>query len=318
MTPFLRRMRPMRWALLLLMAVGALYGLTACVADDAPTLPVQGRLGGIGEQPPETAGVPRFTGPLTVTTLNLAHGRGTGFSQLFQSGDTAQDNLMRASRLLERIGADIVALQEADGPSRWSGDFDHVATLADAAGFSWYARATHVSNWFGTYGTAMLSRRPFVEAVGHTFEPSPPTFNKGFLLGRFSWQPDIASDTVLYVDIVSVHLDFSRRSVRRGQIEEMAAVLAGRNNPLIILGDFNSEWLADASVVKTLANQAGLTVYRPQATDLGTFNDGQKRLDWILISRDLAFVRYTLAPEVVSDHLAVIAEIKLDKKLPSY
>ena len=36
---------------------------------------------------------------------------------------------------------------------------------------------------------------------------------------------------------------------------------------------------------------------------------GARRLDWILISTDLDFISYAVWPDVVSDHLGVVAEI---------
>jgi endonuclease/exonuclease/phosphatase family metal-dependent hydrolase len=80
------------------------------------------------------------------------------------------------------------------------------------------------------------------------------------------------------------------------------------NNPLIIMGDFNSAWLADDAVVRKPARQSGLQVYRPEAIDLGTY--GANRLDWILISADLEFISYAVLPVAVSDHLGVVAKIK--------
>ncbi len=290
------------------LGVSVLLFFASCTAGSSQE-PLQGRLRPDATAESAPAGAERFQGPLTVMTLNLAHGRGTAFSQLLQTGAATRENLTRVAGLLKTHAADIVALQEADGPSLWSGDMDHVALLAVGAGYNWHARATHVSYWLATYGTAMLSREPFADAFGHTFQPSPPTFNKGFLLGQFHWQPDPNSNTVLKIDVLSVHLDFSRKSVRESQIEEMMQLMAGRNHPTIILGDFNREWFADGSVVKRLAERAGLIVYQPTARNLGTFFDGKKRFDWILLSRDLTFTRYAVVPDVVSDHLAVIAEI---------
>ncbi|MFH1980677.1 MAG: endonuclease/exonuclease/phosphatase family protein [Pseudomonadota bacterium] len=284
--------------------------INAC-AVVPPSELVRGRFHPAGET--ASGADPHFSGPLTVLTLNVAHGRGTAFSQVFQRGTTTRDNLMNIAAFLKKKDVDIVALQEADGPSLWSGSIDHVALMADNAGFSWHARAAHVSGWMATYGTALLSRRPFVQAAGHTFQPSPPTLNKGFLLGCFDWQPDPEAGGVIKIDVISVHLDFSRTSVRAEQIAEMAQYLAGRDNPTIILGDFNSDWLAGDSVVKALSNQAGLEVYRPAAADLGTYGDGRHRLDWILISSELTFIRYAVMPERLSDHLAVVATIGMRK-----
>ena len=221
-----------------------------------------------------------------------------------------EQNIRAIARLLHKTNADVVALQEADGASGWSGNFDHIELLAREAGYPWYYRANHAESWLFSYGTAILSRLPVSETLQHTFSPSPPTLNKGFLLGQVNWMNHNAPGSVLTVDIVSVHLDFSRQRVRDEQIAEMAEVFANRENPMIILGDFNSEWLAEKSVVKKLADKAGMSVYDPGATDLHTYNSS-RRYDWILISDEFAFVHYEVLPDVISDHLAVLAEIKL-------
>ncbi len=270
--------------------------------------PVNGGTGATGVPvAPETS---YFKGPLKVMTLNLAHGRKTAFNQMFLSEQTIHNNLGDISVVLKSAAADIVALQEADGPSWWSGNFDHVALLAKEAGFPWYSRAGHMDGWALHYGTALLARRPYLETRAHRFEASWPTPLKGFLLGRFGWYPrGAATQKPVFVDVISVHLDFSRDKVRVQQIEEMRTVLASRNNPLIILGDFNSDWLAEDSVVREMTRRSGLQVYKPEALDLGTY--GASRLDWILISADLEFISYAVLPDVVSDHLGVVAKIRM-------
>ena len=89
----------------------------------------------------------------------------------------------------------------------------------------------------------------------------------------------------------------------------MTEILANRKNPIIILGDFNSDWFNDESVIHELARRCRLHVYQPLANELGTYNSNGRRLDWILISTDLVFKSYTVLPEVVSDHYAVVAEV---------
>ena len=254
---------------------------------------------------------------LKVLTLNVAHGRKNAWSQIFVSRKQTRRNLEEIAGLLRRQNADVVALQEADGPSIWSGGFDHVAYIAEHAGYPWHYRAAHVTTWFATYGTALLSRLPMSEIKEHTFAPSPPTFNKGFLLGRLRLHPGSGENSEVSVDIVSVHLDFSRRQVRQQQIQEMTRELTDRDSPLIILGDFNSEWLADQSVVRRLAENAGMEVYKPDATDLQSYPKRGTRLDWVLISKNLDFVSYNALPDIVSDHLAVAATIRVSNPFSS-
>lgn len=248
-------------------------------------------------------------GNLTLASINLAHGRKDALNQLFVSRATIENNLGEIAALLRELGADVVALQEADGPSRWSGGFDHVAWLASRAHYPWHERASHARSWLFDYGTALLSRLPFKRVINHTFAPSPPTMNKGFLLGQIHWE-DIHGKR-LAVDVVSVHLDFSRPDVRALQVQQMSEILGNRPYPLIILGDFNSDWLSDGSAVRQLAERSGLRVYRHDADDLGTYRHGSKRFDWILISEELEFVDYVVLADVVSDHRPVVAEIAL-------
>ena len=107
-----------------------------------------------------------------------------------------------------------------------------------------------------------------------------------------------------------MHLDFSRKSVREQQSAELSETLAGRGNPMIVMGDFNSDWSADEQVVRALAERADLHVYRPDADDLPTYS-GNKRYDWILISKQLEFVSLEVLPDILSDHSAVVAEIRM-------
>ena len=245
---------------------------------------------------------------LKVLMLNLAHGRKDGLNQLLKSEAAIRRNLEEIATVLDKHSADVVALQEADAPSFWSGGFDHVALLAEQAGYPFYESSNQANSWFFSYGTALLSRVALSGVVHHTFRPSPPTMNKGYTLAQLIWKRD--SGEPVAVDVVSVHLDFSRKSVREQQSAELAQALAVRGNPLIVMGDFNSDWSADEQVVRALAERAELHVYRPDADDLSTYS-GSKRYDWILISRHLEFVSLEVLPEILSDHSAVMAEIRM-------
>jgi endonuclease/exonuclease/phosphatase family metal-dependent hydrolase len=248
------------------------------------------------------------SGSLRVLTLNMAHGRKDALNQMLLSREDVERNLAEVAALLRDAGADVVALQEADGPSRWSGGFDHVAALAGQANYPWQSRASHAKTWFFDYGTALLSRVPFIDSLGHAFRPSPPSMTKGLTLGQLAWRPDREAG-LIYVDIVSVHLDFSRVSVRKQQVAEMAAVLSARTGPMIVLGDLNSDWSSDDSVVTELAHSCGMQVYQPLAEDMGTYPSSGRRLDWVLITDDLEFLHHEVLPHMVSDHHAVVADI---------
>ena len=293
--------------------VGLLLGLgflfLACVSGEPRIAPV------VMEHVPESPAVAEaapFAGEpvLRVKTLNLAHGRKDGFSQALQGRRKIMGNLDEIAAVLRRESPEIVALQEADGPSVWSGRFNHVALLAESAGYGYSIQGAHVAGAGLSYGTAILARHPIETPLSVTFEPSPPTFPKGFVVGtvripgRNSGEPDWP------VDVVSVHLDFSRASVRRKQALEMVRLLSEREVPLVVMGDFNSQWSDRDSALRILADGLGLRTWREsEAEGLETFPLTGKRLDWILISPELEFRDYRVLPDVLSDHLGVAAAI---------
>ncbi len=248
---------------------------------------------------------PRDT--LRLVSVNLAHGRQVSINQLLVSTQTTCRNLDAVASFLVKVEADVVALQEADSPSLWSGGFHHVDYLAQQSRLPRYAYTEHAQLWIGNYGTAIMSRLPIKSAIGHTFPSTPPTASKGFTLVEVEWPTGHGKSRL--VDIVSVHLDFSRKTVRRQQLDELVRILKTRNKPLIIMGDFNSEWLAEQYLVDSFADRSELHVYQSGSEDLDTYKD--KRLDWILLTRDLEFDSYRVATEVLSDHRAIVASIRI-------
>lgn len=249
---------------------------------------------------------------LDLLTLNVAHGRGTALNQMLVSASQHRQNLDVIAAILRDSGTYIVALQEADAPSLWSGKFNHVDYLTEASGFPFSVHGYHADSWPYTYGAALLSRFKLSHTESHRFSPSWPTASKGFVRASILWRNgETASQES--VTLVSVHLDFSRENVREAQIHEMINDLEALDTPLIIMGDFNADWSVDDSPVRVLARALGLQVYRPATQDLGTYK-GSERLDWILISEELRFVEYTVLPDIVSDHLAVMARIGWEKE----
>jgi len=251
---------------------------------------------------------------LSVLTLNLAHGRKDALNQMLQRTRTTRSNLEEIATFLTDSGADLVALQEADSPSRWSGKFNHVDFVSGKSPYPCRLHAHHAQKYMYDFGTALISRVPFSNSLLHTFEPSPPTTNKGFVMGQVNWNPGGQLPEPVTVSVISVHLDFSRKKVREAQIGEMQAMMPDIKTPLIILGDFNTDWSTDNSALKTIASNGKLKVYQPESTELGTYKNGKHRLDWILISKDLEFVNYEVAEIILSDHQPVLASVRLIEK----
>lgn len=248
-------------------------------------------------------------GTLRVLTLNLAHGRCDRFHQALLDRDQIEDHLLQVSRLLQQVQPDVVAVQEADGPSVWSGGFDHVRFVAQESGFHQCVRGENVSGLRLAYGTGLLAQHPLIDAETYTFAPSPPTLNKGFLLATTRVPCADAPGGVLEVDVVSVHLDFARSSVRAAQVQALIDCLQSRARPLVVMGDFNCQWTDADGHLQRLAEELDLQAHAPDDNSTATFRTLDKRLDWILVSPELTFTRYETLPDVVSDHAAVLAEL---------
>jgi len=248
---------------------------------------------------------------LSVLTLNLAHGRKDSINQMLQKTSDTRLNLEEIAGFISDSDAHLVAFQEADFPSRWSGNFNHVEFIAGKSPYTCIVHAHHATKYMYDFGTALLSTVPYTNSLTHTFAPSPPTTNKGFVLGEVLWNPGGQLSQPVTVSVISVHLDFSRKKVREAQTEEMRAVLPDLENPVIILGDFNADWNSKDSAIKAVVADGNFKVYRPEAKNLGTYKSGKHRLDWILISNDLEFVTYEVPQLVLSDHQPIQATLKL-------
>jgi len=120
---------------------------------------------------------------LRLVTFNIAHGRGLTPIQGLTSSRKLRLNLRRIADLLAKLGADVVALQEIDERSVWSGNFDHLDYLRAHAGFPYAAfginnRRLGVMNL--CYGNAILSRYPIVKTETVVFGERK-VGEKGFL-----------------------------------------------------------------------------------------------------------------------------------------
>ena len=251
---------------------------------------------------------PRALGPhdiLRVLTLNLAHGRGNQLVQRLRRRSRAELQLLRVAALLLRQRPHVVALQEADGKAIWSGRFNHVDFLARQAGYAGYIQMHHVQGLGLSYGTAILASGDLREGCGGTFGPTPPTFPKGWVSAVLPW----AAVPGGAVRVISLHLDFLRARSRQAQLRELSLELAVEALPLIIMGDFNSTPRREPAMAELMSG-LGLHTFELEATAATTHTHpaSRRRIDWILASQHLRFVRHTVLPDVLSDHLPVTAE----------
>ncbi|MEL7061949.1 MAG: endonuclease/exonuclease/phosphatase family protein [Acidobacteriota bacterium] len=248
---------------------------------------------------------------LRLLSLNLAHGRLTARHQSLVPRRDTERNLERVAAVVRDEGVDLAALQEADGPSAWSGNFDHVATIARLGGLSDHVRGEHNPFRLGRYdlrsGTALVSAWKLAHVESRRFGLNWRD-TKGFVVASVR----IPRWDDLEIDLVSVHLDFLRPTIRRRQVERMVETLRRRDRPRVLLGDLNCCFVLEPSTLRFVEKRLDVRMHAPAAGSLPTYpaRRPRRRLDWIMASRHFEFVDYRTLDRTLSDHRAVIADLR--------
>ena len=238
---------------------------------------------------------------LTLLSINMAHGRGDGRNQILQSNKVIKSYVEKIGHLLKREKADVVAMQEADAPSWWSGNFSHVNHVAKLSSMRFALQGKHVNGIGLQYGASLVTKLDVTEARSETFPMSIPTFSKGFVLATLKWDE-------FSFDVVSLHLDFARASVRKEQLEFLAQKLKERKRPLVIMGDFNTDMSKE--LLPEFMKKMNLKTWKSDDKSIVTFPFLGVRIDWILVSSEFEIVEQTVLKDVVSDHSVVRAVLK--------
>ena len=239
-------------------------------------------------------------------TLNIAHARADGGSQLLQSEAKARINLDKIAEVINREQPDIVAFQEIDNNSFWNGRFDHGQLIADKTNFThWFTGSHQLSNNLD-YGTGLMSRFDMLDPLSVTFTKPLARTRKGFVLSTIEWP----NTDGIKVDLVSLHLDFLSHSQRRKEIDVLTNTLLQSENLLIVMGDFNMEY-DKSELLQKLAATLNLHAWRPDEDQLVTYRRLGKRLDWVLVSEEFDFNAHQVLNDPLSDHQAVMVDVSL-------
>jgi len=157
---------------------------------------------------------------LVLMSLNIAHGRKNTFQQFLRRKKYIRRNLSDIASLIQRENPDIIALQEADATSIWSGHFDHVKYIAHKAGLEHIMQGGHVTRKFINYGTAIISKTNLTKPRSFKFYKTIFRMPKGFVVCTVK-----CPKFQINIDVVSLHLDPFRKAVRMKQIKELVEIL---------------------------------------------------------------------------------------------
>jgi endonuclease/exonuclease/phosphatase family metal-dependent hydrolase len=250
--------------------------------------------------------IAKITG-VRLMTLNVAHARAQGFSQILQSTEQARSNLLDIAEIITREKPDIVAFQEIDSNSVWNGRFNHGQFLADKTEYDHWFTGSHQLSESLDYGTGLMSKFNLTNPRSISFKKPFARPKKGFVLSTVDW-PELEN---VQVDLVSIHLDFLSHAERRREMNTLRSTLETRKNLRIIMGDFNMEYKERHALLPNLAKVLDLHVWNPDGEELVTFPTMGKRLDWVLVSREFNIISHQVLEDPVSDHQPVIVEVTL-------
>ena len=199
----------------------------------------------------------------------------------------------------------MAAFQEIDRNSSRNGRFNHTAFLAEGANYPHHFSDSHIDGNNLQYGTALVAQLALIEPTSIKFSKPFARLSKAYVVSMARWPGSESID----VDIASVHFDFLTGNPRLKEAMKLLETFKGRNNPRVIMSDLNSEYAADNQLITLLEDSQGLSTWQPHV-EVVTLPKLQKRLDWVLVSRDIEIVTLEVSPDPLSDHRAIVAELQ--------
>jgi len=261
--------------------------------------------------------------PLRIVTYNIAHGRGLRPIAGLASQRGVRAQLNKIARMLSRLNADVVCLQEIDQDSSWSGHFDHLEYLRRFARFPhavFGVNSRRDGLFHFNYGNAILSRHPIANAENFAFGKRR-VGEKGFLFAELELGAG-AGKRVL--PVVNMHLHHRSRAQRLRQVGQLAAYLRHKSPQQrarwsagpIFCGDMNNpshaEEDATASLLKFVTQRGGAYQLFPSEGER-TYPSPlpQRTLDFIFLPPACVSARCHVVRTFLSDHRPVVVDCRL-------
>jgi endonuclease/exonuclease/phosphatase family metal-dependent hydrolase len=251
-------------------------------------------------------------------TFNIAHARGAlPVHQGLRSEARIRANLLKIARLIHRLEADIVALQEIDENSRWSGSFDHLAFLREHSGLPHAAFGINnrrTGRYHLNYGNAILSRFPIVHVETVPFGPGR-IGEKGFVfvevdLGRRRRLP-----------LCNIHMHHRSRLQRLRQVSRLMHFLDEQRKhraahwctPPLVCGDFNNPSHKPDATATLLGYFEQSCNYSLLPKTGRTFPSlwPARTLDYVFLPEQCHEPKAEIVRSLLSDHRPVLVEFSL-------
>jgi len=258
------------------------------------------------------------SGRLRLLTLNIAHGRGLSTYQGFHSLRGIQRSLRRVAHLIQKVDADVVALQEVDEDSHWNRRIHLLDELQELTDYLYAYLGVHNRREGRlplAYGNGLLSKFEIKHAEHEAFGQAS-LGEKGFVCAEL-----VTPHGVL--PVVNLHLDFRSRLRRIEQVEKLIQFLENKKytdegtphlSP-IICGDFNSRAGKSVDAVRHLFRylaEHGYQLY-PFSNKAKTFPSlfPIHGLDFFFIPSSYRVLSCEVLRSYVSDHRPVRVDLEL-------
>lgn len=208
---------------------------------------------------------------------------------------------------IKKYRADVCGLNEVRGEGPLDGYTDQTNALGDGLGFSRYFGEAIKVDGTSPYGNAILSRYPF-KSVETVLIPDPDDKNEESYFETRCVIKAVADVDGTDICFLVCHMGLME-SERKNAVKTLCKILDEIKSPLILMGDFNTE--PQDPVLAPLFERLEDTCNKAAEKTFPSDNPRVK-IDYILY-KGLECVDVTTVKEVISDHLPIFADFKLNK-----
>jgi endonuclease/exonuclease/phosphatase family metal-dependent hydrolase len=209
----------------------------------------------------------------------------------------SNEPLYKLAEYITKENIDIVALTEVDGGSFRTRHISQLKIISNLTGLIHNSFNPTYRFWrLINQGDGLLSRFPEHNREYYKLRSKHPRYLE-FATADIERQK---------INIIVTHLSLGHRA-RIRELKQIITVLSHFNTPKILMGDFNTGNLKELNIIK----QTGLIPVHNN----NTFPSWKpkKSIDHIFVSQEFEIVKTHICPLRISDHLGIIAELKIKK-----